>query len=187
MSLLTLLISLLCLCWIKVLISLKNLTDLKLYKFIRSNVLFGTCCMRLIVHGCIFRRRGLCLPLSGLWSFSLATLCMCITRSVQRNFTTGTVSFIRFRLTIIPDFMYQTSICFYVILDVVRALLFFLPYSFEKFNLLHVVILQSDLSFYVCVYQHLWVFSFPIIYHYSHLNHLLKHSLVSFLVVFVII
>ncbi len=133
--------------------------------------------MRLIVHGCIFRRRGLCLPLSGLWSFSLATLCMCITRSVQRNFTTGTVSFIRFRLTIIPDFMYQTSICF-CYLGCCKVIVVFLPYSFEKFHLLHVVILQSDLSFYVCVYQHLWVFSFPIIYHYSHLNHLLKHSLV---------
>ncbi len=151
MSLLTLLISLLCLCWIKVLISLKNLTDLKLYKFIRSNVLFGTCCMRLIVHGCIFRRRGLCLPLSGLWSFSLATLCMCITRSVQRNFTTGTVSFIRFRLTIIPDLMYQTSICFYVILDVVRALLFFCLIHLKNF-------IYSMLSFCRVISHFMFVF-----------------------------
>ncbi len=49
----------------------------------------------------------------------------------------------------------------YVILDVLRTLLLFFALFILTFHLLHVVILQSDLSFYFCVYQHLWVFSFP--------------------------
>ncbi len=92
-------------CWIKLLIYLKK-------SYWPQTCVWYMLCVCLIVHGCIFRRRGLCWPLSGLWSFSLATLCMCITRSVQRNFTTGTVSFMRFRRSIITDYVYQTSIWF---------------------------------------------------------------------------
>jgi len=78
---------------------------------------------------------------------------MCTTLSVLRNFTTGTVPFISFRVTIGTDYVYQMLIYFYVLLHVPRTLCFLL-YTFENFHLLYVVILQRDLSFYVCVDQH---------------------------------